>query len=84
MLRPLERLDYNLPQLFWRQLTIKAHNGPYHIREIFHKPSLVIPEGYHEMFEMTDKTFQHQAMFNPDSKRVVPMNGDVNNEFFLN
>ena len=80
---PLAGLDYNVPQLSWRQLTIKAHtNGPYYITEIFHKPSLVIPEGYHEMFEMADKTFQHQTVFNPDSKRVVPLNGDVNNEFF--
>ena len=53
------------------------------IKEILHKPSLVTPEGYHEMFEMADKTFQHQPVFNPDSKRVVPLNGDVNNEFFL-
>ena len=52
------------------------------VREILHKPSLVIPDGYHEMFEMADKTFLHQPVFNPGTKRVVPLNGDVNNEFF--
>ena len=52
------------------------------VREILHKPSLVIPDGYHEMFEMVDKTFLHQPVFNPGTKRVVPLNGDVNNEFF--
>ena len=52
------------------------------IREILHKPSLVILEGYYDMFEKADKTFQHQPVFNPDSKRVVPVNGDVTNEFF--
>ena len=49
--------------------------------EILHKPSLVILEGYYNMFEKANETFQHQPVFNPDSKRVVPVNGDVTNEF---
>ena len=53
------------------------------MREILHKPSLVILEGYYNMFEKADETFQHQPVFNPDSKRVVPVNGDVTNEFSL-
>ena len=52
-------------------------------REILHKPSLVILEGYYNMFEKANETFQHQPVFNPDSKRVVPVNGDVTNEFSL-
>ena len=52
------------------------------IREILHKPSFIIHEGYYEMFDKADKTFQHQPVFNPDSKRVVPLNGDITNEFF--
>ena len=52
------------------------------MREILHKPSLVILEG-DNMFEKADETFQHQPVFNPDSKRVVPVNGDVTNEFSL-
>ena len=53
------------------------------IREILYKPSLVILEGYYDMFKKADETFQHQPVFNPDSKRVVPVNGDVTNEFSL-
>ena len=43
------------------------------VREILHKPSLVIPDGYHEMFEMADKTFLHQPVFNPGTNQCLTL-----------
>lgn len=53
------------------------------IREILKKPSLIVPDGYFEKFSLANNTFQHQSVFNPLSRKVVPLSGDVSNEYVL-
>ena len=48
----------------------------HNIREILNMPSLIVPEGYLEKFTVADNIFQHQLVFNPLSRKVVPLSGD--------
>ena len=53
------------------------------IREILKMPTLIVPESYFENFFLADNTFQHQSVFDPISRKVVPLSGDASNDFFL-
>ncbi|XP_020616841.1 exonuclease 1-like [Orbicella faveolata] len=46
-------------------------------------PTLIVPESYFEKFFLADSTFQHQSVFDPLSRKVVPLSGDDSNVFFL-
>lgn len=55
----------------------------HNIMEILKMPSLIVPEGYYEQFSLADNIFQHQSVFNPLSRKVVPLSGDISNDYFL-
>lgn len=48
----------------------------HNIREILKMPTLIEPESYFEKFFLADSTFQRQSVFDPLSRRVVPLSGD--------
>lgn len=48
----------------------------HNIREILKMPTLIVPESYFEKFFLADSTFQRQSVFDPLSRKVVPLSGD--------
>lgn len=48
----------------------------HNIREILKMPTLIEPESYFEKFFLADSTFQRQSVFDPLSRKVVPLSGD--------
>lgn len=53
----------------------------HNIREILKMPTLIEPESYFEKFFLADSTFQSQSVFDPLSRKVVPLSGDDSNVF---
>ena len=53
------------------------------MREILKMPSIIVPDSYYDKFSLGDKIFQHQAVFNPSTRKVVPLSGDTSNEYFF-
>ena len=53
------------------------------MREILKMPSIIVPDSYYDKFSLADKIFQHQAVFNPSTRKVVPLSGDTSNEYFF-
>ena len=53
------------------------------MREILKMPSIIVSDSYYDRFSLADKIFQHQAVFNPSTKKVVPLSGDTSNEYFV-
>ena len=52
------------------------------MREILKMPSIIVPDSYYDKFSLADKIFQHQAVFNPSTRKVVPLSWDTSNEYF--
>lgn len=50
------------------------------MRKILKMPSIIVPYNYYDKFSLADKIFQHQAVFNPSTRKVVPLSGDTSNE----
>ena len=53
------------------------------MRKILKMPSIIVPDNYYDKFSLADKIFQHQAVFNPSTRKVVPLSGDTSNEYFV-